>query len=141
MDINGSRRAFLGAGVAALAGVPLAPQSSGAPVRELARHPLAGAQAGYEAVLVELTVAAGAPPGTSHRHPGFVLGYVLDGDLRFGIDGETPHVVSAGHSFFEPSGALHSASGSATAGTPVRFLAFMVVPSGSALTLPAVSGK
>ena len=142
MHVDESRRALLGAGVAALAGLPLTglalpAQSSGAPVRELARHPLAGAQAGFDAVLVELTVAAGAPPGSPHRHPGFVLGYVLEGDLRFAIDGEPPRVVAAGRAFFEPVGALHSAGGSATPGKPVRFLAFMVVPTGSPLSLPA----
>ena len=142
MESRTKRRTFIkGAGMAALAGLPVAAQSSGAPVRELARHALAGAQAGFEAVLVELTVAAGAPAGPSHRHAGFVMGYVLEGDLRFAIDGDRPQIISAGRSFFEPTGALHSTSGSATPGEPVRFLAFMVVPTGSPLTLPAGTGK
>lgn len=135
--VDESRRAFLGSGVAVLTGLTLAAQSTGAPVRELARHALAGAQAGLDAVLVELTVPASAVPGSPHRHPGFVLGYVLEGELRFAIDGEPPRVVTAGHSFFEPAGALHSASGSAAVSRPVRVLAFMVVPAGSPLSLPA----
>jgi quercetin dioxygenase-like cupin family protein len=138
MMADESRRTFLGATLAAVAGLRGAAQPAGAPpVQELARHALTGAQSGFDAVLVELTVAAGAPAGAPHRHPGFVLGYVLEGDLRFAINGQPPHVVSAGRSFFEPAGALHSAGGSAAPGRPVRFLAFMVVPSGSALSLPA----
>jgi len=89
-----------------------------------------------EAVLVEVTVLPGAP-STAHRHPGFVLGYVLDGEMRFAIDGATPRVLKAGSTFFEPVGALHTTGDSAKPDAPVKFLVFMVVPDGSPLTLPA----
>lgn len=104
-------------------------------VRELARHALTTPEQDMEAILVEVT----APPGAStvHRHPGFVLGYVLDGELKFAINGGKPQVIKAGDTFFEPNGALHTTGSSARPDAPVRFLAFMVVPAGSPLTLPA----
>lgn len=131
-----SRRKFIGVTTAALFGLPARAQvSQPPPVNELARHELTGLQAGLEAVLVEVT----APPGTPshvHRHPGFVLGYVLEGEMNFAINSEPPRVVKTGGTFFEPSGAIHTTGGSADQGKPVRFLAFLVAPKGSPVTLP-----
>jgi quercetin dioxygenase-like cupin family protein len=84
-----------------------------------------------------LSSPSGAGPGRAHRHPGLVLGYVVEGQLRFGINNESEKVVPAGGTFFEPLGAIHTTSGSARPDAPVRFLAFMVVPKGSPLTAPA----
>ena len=39
------------------------------------------------------------PPGESsgkHRHPGFVIGYVLEGQYRFAVNDKPPVVLSAG---------------------------------------------
>jgi quercetin dioxygenase-like cupin family protein len=104
--------------------------------KEIARHALSGPQQGMEAVLVDVTSAAGAPSHV-HRHPGFVLGYVLDGDLKFAINNAAPQIVPRGGTFFEPAGAVHSTGESAEPGQPVRFLAFLVVPKGSPIVLPA----
>jgi quercetin dioxygenase-like cupin family protein len=108
---------------------PASPRPGG----ELARHALTGPFEGYEAVLTEVVSAPpkpGAPAPAGHRHTGFVVGYVLEGQLRFGINNEPERVVPAGGTFFEPIGALHSGNGSATS-EPARFLAFLVVPKGS----------
>ena len=96
---------------------------------------------GFEAVLTQVTLPPGQPaqPGASnpgHRHTGFVLGYVLEGQLRFAINNEPERVVPAGSTFFEPIGALHSTNG-ATPDAPARFLAFLVVPKGSPVVAPA----
>jgi quercetin dioxygenase-like cupin family protein len=107
-----------------------------APAKELARYPLTGAQEGMEAILVEVTALPGAP-STAHRHPGFVLGYVLEGEMQFGINGGSQQIVKTGGTFFEPIGSLHSTGGSAKPDAAVRFLAFIVAPKGSPLTLPA----
>ena len=104
-------------------------------VKELARHALTSPEQGMEAILVEVTALPGA--STVHRHPGFVLGYVLDGELKFAINGGSPEVIKAGGTFFEPNGALHTTGASAKRDAPVRFLAFIVAPAGSPLTLPA----
>ena len=44
------------------------------------------------------------PPGESsgqHRHPGFVIGYVLEGQYKFAVNNEAPKVLAAGEMFFE----------------------------------------
>jgi quercetin dioxygenase-like cupin family protein len=106
------------------------------PSGELARYALTGPLEGFDAVLVEVNF----PPGGSareHRHPGFILGYVVDGQMRFAINHEPDQIVPAGGTFFEPSGALHTAFGSASPDAAVRALVFLVVPTGSPLTGPA----
>lgn len=105
---------------------------------DLARHTLTGPFEGFEAVLSEVTLPAGQPAAVSraHRHTGFVLGVVLEGQLRFAINNEPERIIPTGGTFFEPIGALHSTNG-ATPGAPVRFLAFLVVPKGSPVVAPA----
>ena len=110
------------------------PETSG-PRRsgELARYALTGPLEGFDAVLVELNFQ----PGVSvpeHRHPGPILGYVVDGQMRTAINHQSDQVVPAGGTFFEPHGALHTAFSSANPDAPVRAVAFLVVPSGSPLT-------
>ncbi|HTQ99431.1 MAG TPA: cupin domain-containing protein [Candidatus Acidoferrum sp.] len=108
------------------------------PRGEIARYPLSGDLAGKEAVLVELGARPGVANGAgAHRHPGFVLGYVVEGAYAFGVNNETPHIVHAGETFFEDKGALHSGNGSADPDKPARLLAFMVVPAGDKLVMPA----
>jgi quercetin dioxygenase-like cupin family protein len=129
-----SRREMIGL-AAGLVLARVGEAQSTAAARELARLPLGGADNGREAILVEVTAAAGVPARV-HRHAGFVLGYVLEGDLRFGLDGETERVIKPGETFFEPEGALHTGGGSANPNRPARFLAFIVAPKGSPLSLP-----
>jgi hypothetical protein len=105
---------------------------------EIARYPLSGDLAGKDAVLVDLIARPGVPNGAGgHRHPGFVLGYVIDGAYNFGLNGAAPRVIKAGDTFFEEKGALHTGSGSADPDKPTHLLAFMIVPTGEQLTLPA----
>ncbi|HLG56571.1 MAG TPA: cupin domain-containing protein [Vicinamibacterales bacterium] len=106
-----------------------APRPSG----ELARYALTGPLEGFDAVLVEVNFQPGAS-SREHRHPGFILGYVVDGQMRFGINHEPDQIVPAGGTFFEPLGALHTTFGSASPDAPVRSVAFLVVPNGSPLT-------
>jgi quercetin dioxygenase-like cupin family protein len=135
------RRTFLALAAMALM-VPLDTaevdaQTTSRPRGELARHTLTGPYDGHDAVLVEITVPAGSrSPGMGHRHTGPVLGYVLAGELRFAINNEPEKFVKAGSTFFEPIGALHSTSGATEAG-PARFLAFLVVPKGADVVVPA----
>jgi quercetin dioxygenase-like cupin family protein len=96
---------------------------------ELTRHALNGPLDGFDAILLELHPAPGQ--GREHRHSGPVLGYVLEGKVRFGVDHGPERIVAAGETFFEPTGALHSTWGSADPNTPARVLVFMVVPKGS----------
>ncbi len=136
-----NRRTFLGLAAAALLPIGLEAQTAAPrPAGDLARHPLTGPFEGFDAVLQEIAVPAGQPGASAsnrmHRHTGFVMGYVLDGQLRFAINNEPERIVRAGSTFFEPIGALHSTNG-ATPDGPVRFLAFLVVPKGSPVVAPA----
>lgn len=131
------RRTFLGVAAASLlplgldaqtaAPTPAAPQPNG----ELARYALTGPFEGHEAVLLSASIRHF--PGAStpaHRHPSFVLAYVLEGQKRFAINNEPERIVPTGGTFFEPFGAVHTTSGSAHPDTPVRILIFSVVPKG-----------
>ena len=99
-----------------------------APKSELARHTLTGPLAAFDVLLLELHPAVG--DGREHRHSGPVLGYVLEGKLRFAVNHEPARIVGVGETFFEQTGALHSTHGSVE-GSPARALVFMVVPKGS----------
>src|SRR4051812_2898901 len=110
--------------VAAQAPTP-APAGAPVPPRELARHTLTGPLAAFDALLIELHPVPGQ--GREHRHSGPVLGYVLEGRVRFGVNHEPERIYGVGETFFEETGALHSTFGSADP-TPARVLVFMVVP-------------
>ena len=143
-----NRRTFLGLAVASLlpigpigldaqtsAQTPAAPRGRGA--TELARHALTGAFEGWDVVLVELNMAPGQRPAAmGHRHPGPVLGYVVDGQVSFGINHQPAQVVPTGGTFFEPFGAVHTTNASASTTAPARGVVFMLVPKGSPLTAP-----
>jgi quercetin dioxygenase-like cupin family protein len=99
------------------------------PLGVIARHALTGALEGCEVVLSRSAMRYF--PGMStpvHRHAGVVLAYVLEGRVRFAINDEPERIVSAGDTFFEPLGAVHSTSGSASADEPTRMLVFEVRP-------------
>lgn len=138
------RRTFLGIAAGTL--LPASFFSSGIDAQalaprqapELARHALTGPFEGWEVVLVELNPQPGSrSPGAGHRHPGPVLGYVVEGQLRFAINNEPEKVVPAGGTFFEPFGALHTSNGSARPDGPTRAVVFMLVPKGGSLAAPA----
>lgn len=93
---------------------------------------------GWQMTATEVTY----PPGESsaaHRHPGFVVGYVLEGQYRFAVNDHAPTVLSAGQIFFESfetSGEVHSVSGNASATQPARILALVFTKKGDPVTIP-----
>jgi quercetin dioxygenase-like cupin family protein len=126
-----------GSGIVWTSSRPTATREASVPRRsgELARYPLTGRFEGFDAVLVELNFAPGAS-APAHRHPSFILGYVMDGQMRSAVNSEPDQIVRAGGTFFEPLGALHTTFGSASPDAPVRAVAFLVVPTGSRVTSP-----
>lgn len=79
-------------------------------------------------------------PGVSspaHRHPGFVLGYVLEGEIAFQVSGGPKRVVRTGEMFYEPPGSVHLVSGNASQTQPARMLAMVFAEKGAATTRPA----
>jgi len=131
-----NRRTFLSLAAASwLPGAAAALAPTGTPPRELARHTLAGPLESLDAVLLELRPGPG--PAREHRHTGPVMGYVLEGRVRFGIDHGPGQIIPAGGTFFEPTGALHWTWESADPAAPARVLVFMVVPKGTSGTTAA----
>jgi quercetin dioxygenase-like cupin family protein len=100
--------------------------------QQLRRQPLPSPFDGLDAAFSDIHVQPGVE-GRPHKHSGFVLGYVLEGEYSFAVNGEAPRVVRAGETFFEPPGATHTTSASAN-GQPVRFLAIVIGPQGAAVT-------
>jgi quercetin dioxygenase-like cupin family protein len=99
------------------------------PLGVIARYPLTGALEGHEMVLSRSAMRFF--PGRStpaHRHPGIVLAYVLEGRVRFAINNDAEQVISVGDTFFEPLGAVHTTSGSASADELTRILVFEMRP-------------
>jgi quercetin dioxygenase-like cupin family protein len=94
---------------------------------------------GWQMSATEITIPAGAPPGRKHRHPGFVIGYVLDGQYSFAVNDQPAKVFKAGEMFFESfdsPGDVHSTSGNASATQPVKFLAIVFTKKGDPVTIP-----
>jgi quercetin dioxygenase-like cupin family protein len=125
------RRLLLGA-AALQSRIALALQSAPPQVRVVRKQALPD---GMEATIVEVTYAPGGQ-SAEHRHPGFVMGYVLEGRFRFAIEGQAERVLEAGQTFFEPAGVVHSTSANAQQDKPAKILAFMVAPAGRPVAEP-----
>ena len=82
------------------------------------------------------------PPGEEsgkHRHPGFVIGYVLEGQYRFAVNDKAPAVLGVGQMFFESfdaPGEVHAVSGNASTTAPCRILAIVFTKKGDPVTIP-----
>jgi quercetin dioxygenase-like cupin family protein len=130
------RRQFLQAGLASLALVVLdrseAPAASGIEAiyeRDLPPVSLSG----WQVTVLELTF----PPGTTspkHAHPGFILGYILEGEYRFQLEGEPEKVLSTGDVFYEAPGSVHLPSGNASIKRSARILALAFSEKGKEIT-------
>ena len=79
--------------------------------------------------------------GQPHRHPGFVLAYVLEGSVIAKIVGEgisdEERTYRAGEMFYEPPGATHQVSRNASSTEPARLLAMIFALKGLPQTSPA----
>jgi len=128
------RRLFL----SLMASFPVAPQLSAPPprVRTVATISLPAPYDKQTATLVELYLPPGVPSSAPHQHPGFVLGYVIEGEFRFQVAGEPERTLRAGDTFYEAPGARHLVSASASADRPARVLAIVIAESGRAIAEP-----
>jgi quercetin dioxygenase-like cupin family protein len=76
--------------------------------------------------------------GSPHRHPGFVLVYVLEGAVVARISGQGEEkTYAAGQMFYEQPGATHEVSRNASQTQPARLLAMIFAKKGLPLTTPA----
>ncbi|WP_431961795.1 cupin domain-containing protein [Actinacidiphila sp. bgisy160] len=70
----------------------------------------------------------GAPP---HRHSGPAFGYVVEGAVRFELEGEPERVIKAGESFWEPGGdVIHYQDGNALTDGRTEFVVTMLCAPG-----------
>ena len=147
--MNDNRREFLAAGLTLMAATlserVVAAASDGQQPPANPSRPVATKDApkvnldGWQMTATEVTIPAGAPPGRKHRHPGFVIGYVLQGQYSFAVNDQAPRVVKAGEMFFESfdaPGEVHSGSSNASATEPVKFLAIVFTKKGDPVTIP-----
>ncbi|ASC69908.1 hypothetical protein XM38_008380 [Halomicronema hongdechloris C2206] len=86
--------------------------------------------------VVALEFPAGGAPTPAHRHPGFVLGYVLDGAVWFQMQDRPKRRLSAGQVFYEPPGEIHVTTYSASDTQPAKAIALVFGAADQALTLP-----
>ena len=112
-------------GVLGMAAVANIGEAQGNHATTIHRQALPAPFEGWEAEFVSVTMEPG-PGYAPHRHPGFVLGYVVDGQFRFGIEGEPERVIKAGDAFYEPPGAHHIKSSSASLTRSATILAIIV---------------
>ena len=104
------------------------------PVRrtDLQRHDLS--IPGREAFQVRVDIDPGIT-APRHSHPGEEIIYVLEGLMKYQIDGQPPVTLKAGDVYFIPSGAIHSATN--VGSTNAAELATYVVEKGKPLVVLA----
>ena len=78
-----------------------------------------------KATVVEVTYTASGF-SRPHRHPCPVIGYVIAGALRTGVDQTPETIIHAGETFYEAPNGVHRVSANASDSAPVRFLAFFL---------------
>ena len=79
------------------------------------------------------------PPGRigrMHHHAGFVLAYVLEGNVITKVSGQPERVYKAGEMFYEPPGSTHEVSKNASSTEPAKLLALIFAKKGETLTMP-----
>lgn len=80
------------------------------------------------------------PPGvasTAHRHNAYVYVYVLEGSVIMQVEGGERTLLSAGETFYETPGDVHTVSMNASDTESAKILVFMVKPQGAPVTMPA----
>lgn len=79
------------------------------------------------------------PPGHAskiHHHAGFVLAYVLAGNVVTKISGQPERIYKTGEMFYEPPGSTHEVSRNASSTEPAKLLALIFAKKGETLTMP-----
>ena len=137
-DISNGRRDFLRASLATgvILGLgPLSSEAADVTQRNLLEQDLPNINLeGWEFQASELTF----PPGyvsSSHRHSGFVIGCVLEGEFRFQLEGMPAVVLKKGQIFYEPPGVRHLMAASASYQQSARVLAISFGPKGKPMTV------
>ena len=108
-----------------------------APAAPIFRHDLPDVTMDDWEVTVSYVDYAPGRVGAPHRHPGFVLAYVLEGAVIAKISGQGEEkTYTVGQMFYEQPGATHQVSKNASQTQPARLLAMIFAKKGSTLTTP-----
>jgi quercetin dioxygenase-like cupin family protein len=91
---------------------------------------------GWEVTVSEIDMPPGRV-GQAHRHPGFVLAYVLEGEIRTKISDQPETTYKAGQMFYEWPGSTHLVSANASKTQPAKLLAMIFAKKGSPQVMPA----
>ncbi|MFJ8825205.1 cupin domain-containing protein [Streptomyces sp. NPDC102467] len=87
--------------------------------------------AGASAMTIRVEWGPGDPGTPPHRHSGPAFGYVVEGAVRFELEGEPERVVEAGGTFWEPGGdVIHYQDGNALGNATTRFVVTMMCAPG-----------
>jgi quercetin dioxygenase-like cupin family protein len=98
-----------------------------APWTVLLEQRLPAIPAGAEIMTVLLKFPPGDPGTPPHRHSGPVFGYMLEGEMRFELEGEPERVIRAGEAFWEPGGdIIHYQDGNNRPDVWSRFVVVMI---------------
>ncbi len=73
----------------------------------------------------------------SRCHPGFVVGYILEGEVRFKLKGQPERTYRSGQVFYEPPDSVHPLSANVSMAKPARVLALIFAQTGSPDAIPA----
>ncbi|MDR3619643.1 MAG: cupin domain-containing protein [Paludisphaera borealis] len=112
--------------------------AAGAKITQLIGKEIAETLDGKKAQFTMTEVAYEPGQGSDpHRHPGPILGYVLEGEYEFGINDQDSKILKVGDTFYEPTGTLHRVSRNPSATGRTRVLAVSVSPQGAKRAAPA----
>jgi quercetin dioxygenase-like cupin family protein len=112
-----------------------APNAPQAPAPPVFKHDLPPVNLdGWEVTVTHVDMPPGRV-GTAHQHAGFVLAYVVSGQVITKVSGQGPErVYKPGEMFYEQPGATHEVSKNASQTEPARLLAMIFAPKGATLT-------
>jgi catalase len=90
---------------------------------------------GAQFIVVEVNLAPGTK-ADSHRHgQAVVYAYVLSGEVRSQLEGESARTYLAGQSWFERPGVHHILTANSSATLPARLLVVFIAPAGAPLKI------
>src|SRR5262245_48900354 len=113
-----------------------APGPPAAPLPPVFKHELPNVTMDDWEVTVSYVDYAPGRVGAPHRHPGFVLAYVLEGAVIAKISGQGDEkTFTAGQMFYEKPGATHEVSKKASQKKHARLLAMIFSMGGLSLPL------
>ena len=92
-----------------------------------------GPAAGYETIIMDVTIDAGATVGR-HTHPGIESTYVMEGSIELPVQGQPTKTMKAGDAFQVPPETPH-AGGKASA-EKCRLMINYIVQKGKPLATP-----